>query len=166
MNSSPFPHSSVSRQYDMEIVSQPVLFIVIFSGMGLCSLAILVYMAFLVYQRHKDKQMMVDNRRRLIHPDAWRAHVRDVFPEYEGWSSIEIDDIEDVVQAPDIHEAPALQGIEILNLPWAVLQFRFCFWCCLFLWQAALQCFGDPAGAWLHLSGPIIWLTEADIYGH
>jgi len=84
MNSSPSPHSSVPRQYDIGIVSQAALFIVIFSGMGLCSLAILVYMAFLVYQRHKDKQMMVDNRRRLIHPDAWRAHVRDVFPEYEG----------------------------------------------------------------------------------
>jgi hypothetical protein len=28
--------------------------------------------------------------------------------------------MEEVVQASDIHEAPALEGIETLNLPWAV----------------------------------------------
>jgi hypothetical protein len=67
----------------MEIVSQPVLFIFIFSGMSLCVLAILVYMAFLLYQRRRIKQIRNEYKKPLVHPDAWRSHVRDVFPEYE-----------------------------------------------------------------------------------
>ena len=68
----------------MEIVSQPVLFVFIFSGMGLCSLAILVYMGFLMYQRRRNKQTITDKKRRSTHPDAWRTHVRAVFPEYKA----------------------------------------------------------------------------------
>jgi hypothetical protein len=72
------------HQYNMEIVSQPVLLVFIFSGMGLCSLAILIYMAFLMYQRRRNKHIIADEKRRSTHPDAWRTHVRDVFPEYEA----------------------------------------------------------------------------------
>jgi hypothetical protein len=66
----------------METVSQPVLLVFIFCGMGLCSLAILIYMAFLMYQRRQNKHIIADEKRRPTHPDAWRTHVRDVFPEY------------------------------------------------------------------------------------
>jgi hypothetical protein len=68
----------------MEIISQPVLLVFIFSGMGLCSLAILIYMAFLMYQRRRNKHIISDEKRRSTHLDAWRTHVRDVFPEYEA----------------------------------------------------------------------------------
>jgi hypothetical protein len=65
------------------IVSQQVLFVFIFSGMGLCSLAILIYMVFLMYQRRWNKQIIAGEKRRFTHSDAWRTHVRDVFPEHE-----------------------------------------------------------------------------------
>ncbi|KAE9367613.1 hypothetical protein N431DRAFT_428948 [Stipitochalara longipes BDJ] len=68
----------------MEIVSQPDLFVVIFTGMGLCALAIFVYMGYLLYQRRRNKQISEEQKRRFTHPDAWRSHIRDVFPDYEA----------------------------------------------------------------------------------
>jgi len=64
-------------------VSQPVLFIFIFSGMGLCALAIFVYMAFIIFQRRRNMMIAAEKKRRDAHPDAWRTRVYDVFPDYE-----------------------------------------------------------------------------------
>jgi hypothetical protein len=68
----------------MKTVDEPDLFVFIFSGMGLCSLAIFIYMAVLLYQQRRSKQTIAEKKRHSTHPDAWRTHVGDVFPGYEA----------------------------------------------------------------------------------
>jgi hypothetical protein len=76
--------SSISRfQNYGATVSQLALFIFIFSGMGLCTLAIFAYMAFIIFQRRRNMMLAAEKKRRDAHPDAWRTRVYDVFPDYE-----------------------------------------------------------------------------------
>jgi hypothetical protein len=67
----------------MGTLSQSVLFILIFSSMGVCALAIFVNMAFIVIQRHRNTTTAAEKKRRDANPDAWRTQVYDVFPDYK-----------------------------------------------------------------------------------
>jgi flagellar basal body-associated protein FliL len=67
----------------MATVSQSTLLIFIFAGMGVCILAILVYMAFILFQRHRKMKTAAEKKSSHVNPDAWRTRVYDVFPDYK-----------------------------------------------------------------------------------
>jgi flagellar basal body-associated protein FliL len=55
-------------------IMQPLLFIILFSTMGLCLLVILAYMAFLAIKRHRAAKKPLEVIQEP-HPYAWRTKI-------------------------------------------------------------------------------------------
>jgi len=56
-------------------VSQPILFFVLFSAMGVCMLVILVYMTFIFIQRQRSLKISSPAVTRELHPYAWKTRL-------------------------------------------------------------------------------------------